>query len=617
MCGIAGIVKFDNNSVCSDEIKLMADALYHRGPDDSGIFIDNNFGMGFRRLSIIDINNGHQPMTCMDNNYTITFNGEIYNYKELRSNLVERGYRFSSNSDTEVLLNSYKEYGADCVNILRGMFSFTIYNKKDRSIFGARDRFGIKPLFYYCDNEKFVWASEIKSIMVSSKIDTTISHSAIDTYFTYGYTDSKNSIYKSIKKIPPGHYFTIDTTVVCEPIIKKYWGVKFHSDYSKSRDEWKAIIMDTFTESVKIRLMSEVPLGAFLSGGIDSSAVVAVMSKLCNEPIKTFSIGFPEAEFNELSYAKLLSKKYNTDHHEMIVNPESVSLLPKLVEMFGEPFSDSSALPTYYVSKFAKEFVTVVLSGDGGDELFAGYNDYQKLNKMMDMPINNRVSRGLFRTLNRALPDYMFGKGLSYLLSKDKKYLPIYYSILKDYERMEMYNPDFFSSLNSITAETMRKEEYRIEDNDSLQSIQKYWMNTYLEGDILTKVDRASMNNSLEVRVPILDHKLAEMSFNIPSKFKISGGTGKYIFKEAMKPLLPSEILTHRKQGFAVPLSVWFKDDLKSYINDKFLNRNSKLYDYVNYQYVQDVIKNQYKGQRDYNSKLWSLLFFNEWLDRK
>ena len=361
-------------------------------------------------------------------------------------------------------------------------------------------------------------------------------------------------------------------------------------------------------------MRSDVPLGAFLSGGIDSSTVVALMARNSQQPVKTFSIGFKEEKYNELQYARLVAEKYNTDHHELIVEPDSIDLLPKLVEAYDEPFADSSAIPTYYVSKFTRDYVTVALSGDGGDELFAGYNSYPKMQSLKKAFYNNKfTNNAIFKPLNKIIPDYVYGKGYSYFLSKDKENIGIYFCIWKDYERRKIFNSSVKNILKSNNAENHKETILENLNADFISRMQGVDMQTYMVDDILTKVDRVSMLNSLEARVPILDHKFAELSFRIPSKYKLKGSSKKHIFKDSFRNILPKEIISHKKQGFSVPLSLWFKGDLKQYANDTLLF-NSVLNDYLNKKQIEKMLRNHQKGMRDYSSKIWSLLFLNEWL---
>ena len=617
MCGIAGKLYFEpQRQIDKNEIKKMTDSMVHRGPDDEGFYLNKNIGLGFRRLSIIDLNTGHQPLSNSDETIWITFNGEIYNYRELRSDLIKRGHKFKTTSDTEVIVKLYEEYGEECVHFLRGMFAFVIWDDKKKQLFGARDRFGIKPFFYFCDEHKFFWASEIKALKCTEEFVRTVDLRALDYYFAYGYSPREQTIFSEIKKLEPATYFIIKPYEATKIHLTKYWSIKFVPDFSVKEEEWKRMIHDELKKAVELRMISDVPLGAFLSGGIDSSSVVALMAQSSNTPIKTFSIGFKEEKYNELKYARIISKKYNTEHHELIIEPESIGLLPKLVYSYDEPFADSSAIPTYYVSKFAREYVTVILSGDGGDELFAGYDSYKKMISYRNSLLNNSLSNTyFFKNLNNILPDYIYGKGYSYYMSKNKNNIGAYVCFWRDYERYKLLHPDINRKLDNERPENIKLKFLANIEGDFLSKLQGLDLETYLSDDILTKVDRVSMLNSLEVRVPILDHKLAELSFRIPSHMKLNKRGQKEIFKNSLQSLLPEEIMNHTKQGFSVPLKYWFRDDLKEYAQDT-LTKSSKLSNYTNMSYVKKVLANHQHNMRDFSGRIWSLLFFNEWLEQ-
>jgi asparagine synthase (glutamine-hydrolysing) len=618
MCGISGIIYLDNKRKIEPSVlKNMTDAIYHRGPDDEGFYNNNNIGLGFRRLSIIDLNTGHQPLGNDNSNIFIVFNGEIYNYLEQREILKKKGYKFKTATDTEVILHLYEEYGINCLQYLRGMFAFAIWDEYRQQLFCARDRFGIKPFYYYFDDEKFVFGSEIKAILKAGDIDKTLSFDALDSYFAYGYITSDLSIYKNIKKLQPAHYLLLSFNNKISVEIKRYWEIVFKPDYSKTENQWAEEIEDSLSEAVKLHMISDVPLGAFLSGGIDSSSVVAMMAKHSNLPIKTFSIGFKEKKFNELEFAREVAKKYNCEHHEQIIEPEAISLLPKLVSAYDEPFADSSAIPTYYVSKLAREYVTVALSGDGGDELFAGYNEYSTFKKIYSYPFNLKsplINKLIWGNLHKLIPEGGTGNLTSYFLSKNKEYMSAYSTIYSKNERRKLIL-DNGTAVNDGSA----SESYKVGilknavTDDFVTRLQHLDLQTYLVDDILTKVDRASMMNSLETRVPLLDHKFAELSFQIPWNYKLKGKNQKYIFKQAMSAGLPASILNHPKQGFAVPLSLWFKNDLNEYINDVLLSPGSFLSSYLNKNYVIKVVENK-SNLGDYRTRIWSLLFFEEWL---
>lgn len=617
MCGIAGIINFDKeHNVSALVLKKMSDSMYHRGPDDEGFFIDRNVGLGFRRLSIIDLKAGHQPLANGNNTIHIVFNGEIYNYLENREILLKKGYVFKTDSDTEVIVHLYEEYGVDCLQYLRGMFAFAIWDGNKQQLFCARDRFGIKPFYYYQDNTKLVFGSEIKSILKCDEIDKSLSHDALDSYFAYGYITSDLSIYKNIRKLQPGHFMILSCSDKVLIKIEKYWEICFEPDYSISEQQWVEEVEDCLSETVKQHMIADVPLGAFLSGGIDSSSVVAMMAKNSNWPIKTFSIGFKEQKYNELVFAREVAKKYRCEHHEQIIEPESIGILPKLVSAYDEPFADSSAIPTYFVSKFARQHVTVALSGDGGDELFAGYYMYKYLKNIntYNLPfpqINNLV----WSTINKLIPQQIAGKGLTYFLSKDKFFLGAYTCMWNKEERQKLILDSGASSASTNASELYKKEILkRGMNNNYISNLQNLDLQTYMVDDILTKVDRSSMMNSLEVRVPLLDHKLAELSFRIPANLKYKGKTQKYILKRAMSPYLPMNVLNHSKQGFSVPLSIWFKDDLKEYVQDNILSQNSLLSRHLDLDYIKNIVSHNQNGMRDFSARIWSLLFFEEWL---
>lgn len=618
MCGITGLVHFNKDKVVVPAIlKNMSDSICHRGPDDEGHYIHQNVGLGFRRLSIIDLSTGHQPLSNQNDSIFIVFNGEIYNYQEQRDKLKQKGYSFKTTTDTEVILHLYQEYGVNCLQYLRGMFAFAIWDNNKEQMFCARDRFGIKPFYYYTNKEKFVFGSEIKAILKSDDIDKTISIDALDSYFAFGYITSDLSIYKNIKKLQPAHYLLLSIKDKPTIEIKRYWEIHFDPDYSKSENGWQDEIEECFSETVKLHMISDVPLGAFLSGGIDSSSVVAMMGRNSDRPVKTFSIGFKEQKFNELKYAREIADKYGCEHHEQIVEPESVNLLSLLVNAYDEPFADASAIPTYYVSKLARQFVTVALSGDGGDELFAGYTGYTKFKKIKSFPLNfngSFVNKMIWGNIHNLIPQSIKGKGLMYFLSQHKQYAFAYQTSWTQEERRELINNQNAHTTN-IATELFKEAILRNKNNhDFITNLQYLDMKTYMVDDILTKVDRASMMNSLEVRVPMLDHKFAELSFKIPWNLKLKGNKTKYILKKSMENYLPENILNHPKQGFGVPLSLWFKGDLKEFVNDTLLSQNPLLSKYLDKNYVKKIVLEDRKGRRDFNSKIWSLIVFEEWL---
>lgn len=619
MCGITGMAYFNRERKVDPEVlKGMADVIHHRGPDDEGYYIQQNVGLAFRRLSIIDLSTGHQPLSNHDDTIHLIFNGEIYNYQEHREALKRKGYNFKTTTDTEVILHLYEEYGTDCLQYLRGMFAFAIWDSNNQQLFCARDRFGIKPFYYYTDEEKFVFGSEIKSILKQGDIDKTLCGEALNSFFAFGYITSDKAIYEKIKKLQPAHYLVLSFKQKPEIRINRYWNIEFKPDYSRSEKQWVEEINATLSETVKLHMISDVPLGAFLSGGIDSSSVVAAMAKNSDRPIETFSMGFAQEKYSELKFAREVARKYNCKHHEQIVEPESISLLPKLVSAYDEPFGDPSVIPTYYVSKFAREYVTVALSGDGGDELFAGYNIYPYLQRIyrynVAPPLINRMVWG---NVNKLIPQAVRGKTLTYFLSQNRNYLGAHLCIWPFDERKKLIRSN--GTFGHSNAPELFKEKLlsKKSKDDFLSNHLHLDMETYMVDDILTKVDRASMINSLEVRVPLLDHKFAELTFRIPPGLKLKGNEQKYIFKQAIKNAMPETIMNRPKTGFGVPLSLWFKGGLKEYVNDTLFTHKPLLSEHLDWNYIKSMTKNDKDGMEKFSSRIWSLLWFEEWLKQK
>jgi asparagine synthase (glutamine-hydrolysing) len=544
----------------------------------------------------------------------VVMNGEIYNFISLRNDLISRGHKFKSNSDTEVLVHLYEEHGVDFITKLSGMFAIALYDKRKNKLVLARDRVGIKPLFYAINGRSIIFCSELKEVLkVLDKKPEINSRSVLD-YFTYGYTLGEKTFFNGINKLLPARYLELDiNTFNCN--ITKYWEIDSSPDYSKTESDWIEIINSKLSLSVTSHMISDVPLGAFLSGGVDSSAVVAIMAQHSSQPVQTFSIGFKDAKYNELDYARQVSKLYKTNHHEMVLEPASVNIIDDLINMYDEPFADSSAIPTYFVSKFAREYVTVALSGDGGDELFAGYHHYAKAKQIADVQhLLPNIIRSVFGIANQILPNHMYGKGLSYYLSKTPSLLGAYFNIFKDYEIQALFEKEFLEELkpySSIDAQIKMLNSYNTKDLVTRNELLD--VNAYMVDDILTKVDRASMANSLEVRVPILDHEFVELAFKIPSTMKLKNSEGKFIFKKALEPILPKDILYRKKQGFAVPLTKWFNTDLNSYVKNELLNNSGILFDYFKPKSIAKIIEDHRLGRRDFSEQIWALLFFQLW----
>jgi asparagine synthase (glutamine-hydrolysing) len=622
MCGIAGFIDLWDlsNARLPEEraqtLESMCQVITHRGPDDQGVMLKHGVALGMRRLSIIDLAGGNQPISGEDGAVTIVFNGEIYNYRELKPALEARGHRFKTNSDTEAIVHAYEEYGPACVSHLRGMFAFAIWDDRARKLFIARDRVGKKPLYYSLTRSgTFLFGSELKSLLEHPDVERNISAEALDGYFSLGYVPDPISIFGEIQKLSPGHHLTFaDGRVTTQ----QYWDFIYETNGNRRKeadylDELQALL----DEAVRVRLVSDVPLGAFLSGGIDSSTVVGLMARHMDQPVKTFSIGFHEDSYNELKYARLTSKKFGTDHYEFLVTPEICNVVDELAWHFDEPFADSSAIPTYVVSKLAREHVTVVLSGDGGDELFAGYTRYQterRRNKFGKLP--RMLREGLMDPLSRRLPHGAWGRNYLHNVALDPidRYLDSV-SVFTGLNKAALYTNDFSRELgdNNHVASRFRKLDDNVKTNALLDSLLYIDSKTYLPGDILTKVDRMSMAVSLEARVPLLDHKLIEFVTRIPASMKISGLETKYLFKRAVADLVPPEVLHRQKQGFGVPIQEWINQELRERIRDTLTDPRTRQRGYVTDRYVDVLLDEHERGRRDHSMALWALLMLELW----
>ena len=622
MCGIAGFVDLwaaSDVRVWEDRAQTLEDmcrVIRHRGPDDQGVMLMDGVALGMRRLSIIDLSGGRQPISNEDGTVTIVFNGEIYNFRDLQTELQARGHRLETNSDTETIVHSYEEFGSTCVEALRGMFSFALWDDREKKLFIARDRVGKKPLYYSVTRQgTLVFGSELKSLLKHPEVTREINPEAIDAYFSLGYVPDPLAIFKNIEKLPPGHHLTFQNGRLS---IERYWDFKYETNGNGHRatdyfEELRALL----DESVKIRLVSDVPLGAFLSGGIDSSTVVALMARHMGQPVKTFSIGFNEDSYNELKYARLTAKKFGTEHHEFLVTPEVCDVVDELAWHFDEPFADSSAIPTYVVSKLAREHVTVVLTGDGGDELFAGYTRYVTEHKRRGFDFVPRaIRKGLMDPVSQRLPHGAFGRNYLYNVSLDSidRYLDSV-SIFTSPNKNLLYTSDFKGTLRreSQMSSFFNELSDNVKSNASLDSLLYIDSKTYLPGDILAKVDRASMAVSLEARVPLLDHKLIEFVTRIPAGIKMSGLETKHVFKQAISDLVPAEILNRPKQGFGMPIEQWINRQLRNRIRDTLSDPRTQQRGYVSRRHVEVLLGEHENGRRDHSMALWSLLMLELW----
>jgi len=614
MCGITGVYNLDGKSVDFLLLQKMTDSLSHRGPDDRGIFVEDNVGLGHRRLSVIDLSAlGHQPMQDDGDNLAVVFNGEIYNFQEIRKELQLKGYKFKSKTDTEVILYGYKEWGADCVKKFNGMFAFAVFDRKSKQVFIARDRIGEKPLYYYLDNKKFIFASEIKAILQDKSIKREIESQGLVNYFTFGHSVGPDTIYKNIKKLLPGHCLILKNGRV---EIKEYWALDVSGQKEdKGENFYKEEIKKIFEDSVRQKMVSDVPLGVFLSGGIDSSSVAAIMAKNSSMPLKTFSVGFngQGSEFNELADAKIVAEYFKTDHYEIILQEiDLVDTLNQLVYYFDEPFGDAANFPVFLMSQFAKKYVTVVLTGEGGDEFFGGYRRYMVEKVRPD-----------FLFLNFIFGNDLFKKSIDFLpkLRRAKKLINNF-SIRDDLERYISWIGFFSKDMQKdLFSKALKNDPFKMYQKYFLQYKGKNWVDKvmYLDQKILLpdgyleKVDKASMAWALETRAPILDYRLVELANSIPLKYKIKGFNGKVIFKEAMKEFLPEQILHKKKHGFAVPTNAWFKDRLRDYLFEVLFDSKTKSRGYFNYNYIEKIYKLYQTKSQYLDSQLWLLLNFELW----
>lgn len=611
MCGIAGIVSFDGRLVSREDLRAMCGAMVHRGPDDEGLYVGTGVGLGMRRLRIIDLETGRQPVRNEDGSVWVVFNGEIYNFRELRQEVGQRGHRFYTASDTETIVHLYEEYGTRCVEKLRGMFAFALWDERRRQMLLARDRLGIKPLYYGELGGRLLFASELKAILQLPWVERKLNWKAVNHLFTFLCTPRSESIIEGVQKLEPGHI------AVASPDrglrIERYWDVEFAPDYGRTEEEFVEGLREVLAESVGLHLVSDVPLGAFLSGGMDSSAVVAMMARQTSRPVRTFSIGFTEGDYNELEYARLVSKRFGTEHRELILEPDILEHVEDLAWDLDEPFGDSSAIPTYMVSKLASEHVTVVLSGDGGDELFAGYDKYvveEKERRYQFLPAPVRMALG---AAARMMPDGMRGHNFlqHFSLAGVERYLDAS-TLFRRQEKERLFRREAFELLSEYDPWRAGMEDLAKVNHHWLSAAQYLDIKTYLPLDILTKVDRMSMAHSIEARVPLLDHKVVEFAATIPPELKLRAGTTKYIFKRAMRGILPDETIDRPKHGFAVPLGRWFRGRLGAFVRELLLSERSRRRGIFNSGYIEELVRRHEAG-RELDLHLWTLISFELW----
>jgi asparagine synthase (glutamine-hydrolysing) len=615
MCGIAGIVRWNGAPIAEEEIRGMCGAIVHRGPDEEGVYLGDGVALGMRRLSIIDLEGGQQPISNEDRSVWIVFNGEIYNYRELRRDLERNGHQFQTGSDTETIVHLYEEMGPRCVERLRGMFGFAIWDEKKRQLLLARDRMGIKPLYYTERNGELLFSSELKPILQQRQVPRAVDWGAANHLFTFLATPSNQSIVEGIAKLEPARV-AVASSASPELRITKYWDVQFQPNEKATEGELVEQLREMLTESVTLHQVSDVPVGAFLSGGLDSSAVVAMMAKPAAGRLKTFSIGFSESGFDELPYARQVAAQFGTDHYDLVLKPDVVKIVEDLTWYLDEPFGDTSAIPTYMVSKLASEQVKVVLSGDGGDELFAGYDKYVVEGRERQ---RDRIPRPLRRAagaVGSLMPEGMTGRNFLRHLALDgaERYIDASTMFRADQMR-QLFHADVYRRMaqHDPRAESLAMMSHG--GDDWLAAVQYRDLHTYLPLDILTKVDRMTMAHSLEARPPLLDHKLAEFAATIPARYRLQGTTTKYLFKQAMRGILPDSIIDRQKHGFAVPLANWFRGDLATFARDVLLSDASRQRGYLNTRYVERLLELNARG-RDLDLQLWTTLSFELWCQR-
>lgn len=623
MCGITGKIYFGKELVTEQAMEQMNQAIVHRGPDDGGVFVspDGKVGLGHRRLSIIDLSPlGHQPMSYLER-YQIVFNGEIYNFQEKRAMLEKEGYAFKSKSDTEVILALYAKFGKECLTHLRGMFAFAIYDQQAQTIFCARDRVGKKPFKYYLDDKVFLFASELKAILTQSDYQKEPDYLAIHHFLSLQYCPAPLTGFKGIQKLEPAHFLWVDLKT--QQVEKQcYWKLDYSKKLQLSQAQWEQKILSKLEEAVKIRMISDVPVGAFLSGGIDSSAVVALMSKFSSKPVKTFTIGFEEEKFNELAYAKQIAEQFKTEHTEFVVKVQAVKILPLLAHHFEEPYADKSALPTYYVSRQTHDFVTVALNGDGGDENFAGYarHSIQKfalwygnflwLHQGLVLPVVQFLRNNFKFTFLERVSQF------AQTLSENYAYRYVnYICIFSNSAKEKIYSEQFKQKIGKADSfEIVSKQFNKAGSGDKLDQTLFADFMTYLPDDLMAKSDIDSMAVSLETRSPFLDHEFLELTAQIPNKFKIKGlNNKKYILKKSLEQLIPKEILYRKKMGFGVPIESWLRGELREYAYELLLSEKATSRNIFKREQVKKMLDEHCNTKISHAQKLWSLIMLEHW----
>lgn len=622
MCGITGIISTEPDQG-EQSVARMTEALSHRGPDNSGVWSDGYCALGHRRLSIIDLSEaGRQPMSNGQGTIWITYNGEIYNFQSLRKELEGLGYKFRTRTDTEAIIYAYEQWGVDSVKRLRGMFAFAIWDQSRRRLFLARDRVGKKPLFYTQVDKRFLFASELQGIVADRGVTRRVNLAAIDAYLSWGYVPAPHTAFEGVFKLPPAHWLTLELKPAGPELrVERYWNVEYSPKLALSEQDAAEALREKMMEATRLRMISDVPLGAFLSGGIDSSIVVGLMARLSDRPVKTFSIGFEEAAYNELDHARRVAERASTDHNEFIVKPDALAILPKLVRHYGEPYADSSAIPTFYVSQMTRTRVTVALNGDGGDESFAGYERY----------LGNRIAEWVQAVpggawpalaLSRILPDSVNAKSR---LRQAKRFLSVASQpMAKRYSRWvgyfteeakkQLFSREMRSSINGHRPEHWLQSLFdATRELDPVDRAMSVDINSYLPYDLLVKVDITAMANSLEARSPFLDHEVMEFAARMPVNLKLRGKDSKYLLKRAFADLLPPENVNRRKMGFGVPVGEWFRGPLRPLLEDALLSEQLTGRAYFQPATVRSMVADHMDRRADHSFALWNLLMLELW----
>lgn len=617
MCGIAGFVSTDaHQRIEAATIHRMCQAIVHRGPNDEGIFVKDGTGFGMRRLSVIDLAGGHQPMFNEDRSVWVVFNGEIYNFQQLRSELESAGHQLTTNSDTEVIVHLYEEMGRDCVQKLRGMFAFALYDERRRKVLIARDRLGEKPLYYAFDGQRLLFGSEIKAILAVAPELAQVNRQALRQYFQFGYIPDPATSFSGINKLPPSHLLELEDEKLC---VTQYWDLPEYGTHSPaSEEECLEELEYRLSEAVEMRLIADVPLGAFLSGGVDSSTIVALMARASSRPVKTFSIGFRQKEFDETPYARLVAEKFGTEHHELILEPNVVDSAERLTHSLEEPFGDASVLPTFYVSCLARQHVTVALSGDAGDEIFAGYDRYRVCLQDRSLPWIPAWTRSVYRRhVHKLVPRGMPGRSLSYSISLPWQERYLEDISLQPFQRQMALLSDEFMMLGPgepDPLESFRGYIANAPTGEPLSRLLYLDSKTYLPGDILTKVDRMSMLTSLEARAPMVDHIFIEWATGLTSEWKMRGNKQKYILRKLAERVgVPKAALYRPKQGFALPLVHWTRHELKDLILTVLLEPRTLQRGYFNPSGIRLLLDEHFRSRRNHAGRIWRLLMFELW----